>query len=160
MSTQSSNLSSVSLNTRLPIINDALVLLDNSPIPKKKFKSNNWINQKVSRVSENLKRSLGVSDEDREAFDGINKDEIHFRNLINRLKENFYYKETDRAHQLQILTLLPTTWSPEKISETMNTTVYMARKSKKLLEEKGISLPNTRQGESSPKYHVFVSSIF
>lgn len=77
----------------------------------------------------------------------VDADCCHFQELIAALKEKFNRDETDRAHKLQILTLLPANWSVKKISQTMNTTLYMAKKSKKLFESKGIlSLPDKKHG--------------
>ena len=55
--------------------------------------------------------------------------------------------KTDRVHNLQIRTLLPANRSVKKISQTMNTLMYMVEASKKLLKSKGkLSLPDTKYG--------------
>lgn len=68
--------------------------------------------------------------------------------MISQLKEKF--QETNSSSvKVQILTLLPKTWSIRKIQEEFGVTYYMARKSKILVEEQGIlATPNPRPGKT------------
>ena len=51
--------------------------------------------------------------------------------------------------QLQILTVLPKSWSVKKIQQEFGVSTYMAQKSKKLVKEKGVlSLPDQKPGPS------------
>ena len=68
--------------------------------------------------------------------------------MFQQLKEKFQLT-TNRNEQLQVLTVLPKSWSIKKIQQEFGVSTYMARKSKKLVEEKGIlSLPDTVCGHS------------
>ncbi|XP_074105434.1 uncharacterized protein LOC141531487 [Cotesia typhae] len=53
---QSSSGSQVSAATQLPVINHALELLNQSPIPSKKLNDNQFLNNKINRVSDSLKK--------------------------------------------------------------------------------------------------------
>ena len=49
-----------------------------------------------------------------------------------------------RSQKVQILTILPKSWSIQKIQTEFGTTAYMAIQAKKLVNEQGIlALPNT-----------------
>ena len=53
---------------------------------------------------------------------------------------------------MQILTVLPQSWSVKKIEKEFGVYNYMARKSKELVKEKGIlSTPNPKPGSSLPQ---------
>ena len=70
------------------------------------------------------------------------------REMIKQLKDKFEVT-TDRATQMQILTVLPQSWSAQKIQDEFSVTNYMARKSKELVKEKGVlSIPNPKPGPS------------
>ncbi|XP_074108428.1 uncharacterized protein LOC141533436 [Cotesia typhae] len=53
---QSSSGSQVSAATQLPVINHALELLNQSPIPSKKLNDNQFLNNKINRVSDSFKK--------------------------------------------------------------------------------------------------------
>jgi transposase len=68
--------------------------------------------------------------------------------MVQQLKEKFQ-STAKRNEQLQVLTVLPKSWSVKKIQQEFGVSTYMARKSKKLVEEKGIlSLPDPVRGPS------------
>ena len=71
--------------------------------------------------------------------------------MIRQLKDKFS-KTGKRGEQMQILTLLPQSWSVKKIEKEFGVSNYMARKSKELVKEKGIlSTPNPKPGSSLPQ---------
>jgi len=64
------------------------------------------------------------------------------------LKKKFNQEE-NRSNKVQILTVLPSSWSRRKIAEEFNTTQYMASVSKSLVKENGIlSHPNPKPGKT------------
>ena len=68
--------------------------------------------------------------------------------MLQQLKEKFQ-STTKRNEQLQVLTVLPKSWSLRKIQQEFGVSTYMARKSKKFVEERGIlSLPDPVRGPS------------
>ena len=70
--------------------------------------------------------------------------------MIQQLKEKF--QETKRrSEQVQVLTVLPKSWSVKKVQQEFGVSEYLARQSKKLVEERGIlSLPGPSRGPSLP----------
>ena len=70
--------------------------------------------------------------------------------MIEQLKEKFR-TTTQKGDQLQILSVLPKSWSVKKLQEDFCVTSYMARQSKTLVKEKGIlSLLDPKRGPSQP----------
>lgn len=135
--------SQLSIDARLPVINDALQLLEESPIPKKKLKTETWVRNKVEQVSSTLKRSLGVPN--LETSSEIESRDLH--DIIDRLKGKLHLDETSKAEKIQILTVLPLYWSTEKLSEVMDVSRTMANAAKELGNMKGIlSMPDARRG--------------
>ncbi len=73
--------------------------------------------------------------------------------IISQLKEK--YSTASRSEKLQILTLVPKSWSLRKIESEFRASNFMARKSKQLVIEKGIlSTPNPRPGRSLPQTSI------
>ena len=70
--------------------------------------------------------------------------------MIQQLKEKF--QETKkRNEQVQVLTVSPKSWSVKKIQQEFDVSEYLARQSKKLVEERGIlSLLGPLRGPSLP----------
>ena len=68
--------------------------------------------------------------------------------MIQQLKEKFQATTKMNEH-LQILTVLPKRWSVKKIQQEFGVSTYMAQKSKKLVNKKGVlSLPDPKPGPS------------
>ena len=80
--------------------------------------------------------------------------------MIQQLKEKFQ-STPQRSEQLQILTVLPKSWSLKKIQQEFGVSNYMTRKSKVLVKEKGVlSLPGTKPGPSLPLKTVDIVHAF
>jgi len=68
--------------------------------------------------------------------------------MLDQLKKKFNQEE-NRSNKVQILTVLPSSWSRRKIAKEFNTTQYMASVSKSLVKEKEIlSHPNPKPGKT------------
>ena len=66
--------------------------------------------------------------------------------MIKQLKEKFHETE-EKSVKVQILTLLPMSWSIKKIENKFKASNYMVHKAKSLVISKGIlSTPNPNQG--------------
>ena len=67
--------------------------------------------------------------------------------IVRQLKEKF--KETTmRSEKVQILTVLPKSWSIRKVQDEFGASNYMVRKAKDLVKKKGIlSTPNPKVGQ-------------
>lgn len=67
--------------------------------------------------------------------------------IIAQLKDKF--STAQRSEKMQILTLLPKSWSVRQIETEFGASNYMARKAKELVKEKGVmSTPNPKPGQS------------
>ncbi|XP_074109344.1 uncharacterized protein LOC141534105 [Cotesia typhae] len=56
----SSSLSELSLEITRPIVNEALLLLNQSPLLARRVNDETYLNNKVSRVADSLKKALGI----------------------------------------------------------------------------------------------------
>ena len=54
--------------------------------------------------------------------------------IVKQLKEKFHLSTT-KSEQIQVLTILPKSWSIRKVEEEFGASNYMARKVKKLVED-------------------------
>lgn len=141
---QSSSSSEVSIETQLQVINNALNLLHESPVPSKKLLDRRYLERKVNQITCNL-RKLFRLDNDSQPDQNINLTD--FQNLIDRLKIKFNDESTSTGQKIQILTLLPSEWSERKICDVMNSSRYMVQVAKKLSKTVGIlSKPETKLG--------------
>lgn len=137
LSQEFSRLSQLDLETQvnLPGINKTLEVLNVSPIPMKKRKVQPYIAKKIKRVCDNLNKSLGMVDDTQSDIQATASDAI---DIITRLKYKFHDGDTTNSEKLQILTILPSTWSAKKISRVMNSSEHMAKVAKKLAVSNGI----------------------
>ena len=71
--------------------------------------------------------------------------------IIEQLKENFH-SSTDRSQKVQILTVLPKSWSIRKVKEEFAVSNYMVRKAKDLIKDQGI-LSSPNQSMAAFYYH-------
>lgn len=136
-------LSQLSIGTRLPVINSALKLLDESPIPRKKLKSSKWVENKVAQVCCNLKRTCEVPN----AGPVDQNDTRDLLDIVGRLKQKLHQEGTTRAEKIQILTILPQYWSAQLMCEIMDVSKHMVLTAKKLEQTTGIlSMPHAKAG--------------
>lgn len=129
-----SQTSNLSVGTTLPVINKALMLLNQSPVPAKKLRLTSWVEKKVNAASCELQKSLiGTSHSNDDATEAQ-----YFEEMIDALKVKFHTVGTTTEAKFQILTLLPKSWSVEKVVKEMGTTSYMAKVAKRLVQTEGI----------------------
>ena len=119
------------------------------PYSQSKARSKNYSRQKVKKITEALQRTVITG---APIDDGTE--------MIQQLKEKF--QETKkRNEQIQVLTVLPKSWSVKKIQQEFGVSEYLARQSKKLVEERGIlSLPDPLRGPSLPPETVDTVCMF
>lgn len=115
--------------------NKYLTEIGQTPFSKNKARAKNYARQKVKKITEALKSTVITS----ECLDDGTE-------MIQQLQEKF--KITSKHNErLQILTVLPKSWTLKKIQEEFEVSKYVAQKSKKLVEEKGVlSLPGPKVG--------------
>ena len=124
-------------------LNQCLVQIGETPYVKRKAYQCHYPEQKIKKITDAMKRTL-ITDTGCESRLG-DDDEI-VEQLINKFELS-----TSRSEQLQILTILPQSWTTKKNQDVFRTSNYIARKSKLLVLEKGIlSTPNPKHGHSLP----------
>jgi len=123
----------------LELINQCLKTIGETPVAKKKLVHTSYTKEKLTKIKNaGILPSRMISKLD----DG--------HEIIAQLKEKFYTC-TDRSQKVQILTILPKSWSVKRIQEEFSVTNYMARKAKELAKNYGIlSSPNPKHGCSLP----------
>ena len=126
----------------LESVNECLQAIGETPIVKKKLVNTNYPKEKLSKIRVAAAKvmlptmMLYEIDDDSE--------------IIGQLKEKFH-TSTDRSQKVQILTVLPKSWSARKVQEEFAVSNYMARKAKNLVKEQGIlSSPNPKHGSALP----------
>lgn len=126
-------------------VNAALQLLEQSPIPKKKIKIQSWVTEKLDKSSNAMKQALHIETEN------PNPDKVALMEMLRDMREKFENTDTKKNEKIQILTLLPTSWSVSKIqSEFPTSSVYLIRLAKTLKSTKGIlSTPERKHGKNS-----------
>ena len=118
-------------------LNKCLVEIGETPYSQSKARAKNYSRQKVKNITEAMQRTIITG----EIVDDGSE-------MIQQLKEKFL-TTTKMNEQLQILTVLPKSWSVKKIQQEFGVSTYMAQKSKKLVKEKGVlSLPDPKPGPS------------
>ncbi|XP_038055996.1 uncharacterized protein LOC119727987, partial [Patiria miniata] len=129
----------VSPNVDVDIVNQSLTIIGESPIKSKKKSTGSYIESKVKKIESTIKNRLETA-----TGKQFQDDECE---MISQLKEKFH-SLTRTSEQVQVLTVLPTSWSIHKITEEFGASNYMARKAKKLVKEQGIlAIPNPKSGK-------------
>ena len=111
-------------------------------------KENTTRKKKVKKIQDNICSKIQIGSAPSTSKDHTTASASHVTNageeIVNQLKEKFNTTEK-RSEKLQILTVLPKSWSRSKIQEEFKVTQYMARQAKNLVKEKGVmALPNKR----------------
>ena len=123
----------------LESVNECLQAIGEIPIVKKKLVNTNYPKEKLRVAAAKVMLPTMMPYE----ID----DDIE---IIGQLKEKFH-TSTDRSQKVQILTVLPKSWSARKVQEEFAVSNYMARKAKNLVKEQGIlSSPNPKHGSALP----------
>ena len=109
-----------------------------------------YVKTKARKIEYAVKRkielSLGASISSNEETETQNPE----GEIIEQLKEKFKICSKN-SEKLQILTILPKSWTWIKIMEEFKVSEYMVRKAKKLVSEKGIlTTPNPKFGNTLP----------
>ena len=136
---QGSSLHPWSQNQCLQNVNDAFHLFDVSPIKQCRIKSENYINEKISKLGNKMRETLGVKAPDNEA-----------QGFIDSLKERFDVGTTDDKYRC--LTLCPNSWDATKLSKVFGCSRDMAAAALKLRETHGAgSFPGKKRGRKLPE---------
>jgi hypothetical protein len=103
----------------------------------------------MEKIKRTYKESFFHNDDESEEGNG----EGDSLEMMQQLKQKFV--TSTKSEKLMILTLLPKSWSCQKMEQEFGVTNYIARKAKKLVKEKGIlSSPNPKPGKVLPEQTV------
>jgi len=139
----------ISPDDELSVLNQTLVVFDESPVIKRKANTRvNYVAKKARSIESAVKRKLeiatGTPIPELNDPDSQNPE----TEMLDQLKEKFKLC-TKNSDKVQVLTVLPKSWTLKKVAEEFETSDYMARKARKLVEEKGIlSTPNVKAGKT------------
>ena len=118
-------------------LNQCLDTIGKSPFTKRKLQGKKYSKQKVEKITKMMEKAV-IGD--------IKSDDSE---IIQQLKEKF--PTAGRSEKIQILTVLPKSWSIRKVQEEFGVSDFMARKAKQLVEEKGVlSTPDPKPGHTLP----------
>ena len=126
----------------LKSINQCLQAIGETPVSKKKLVQASYPKEKLNKIKVAAAKAILPS---------LTPTEIdNDSEIIEQLKEKFH-SSTDRSQKVQILTVLPKSWSIRKVEEEFGVSNYMARKAKDLVKDQGriLSSPNPKHGSSS-----------
>lgn len=135
--------SQLSVGTQLPVVNQALSLLNISPIDAYSTYKPSYLKARYYDICSTFATLLGLQDNNNKYENSLNCEGI-----LNNLKQKFNDKSTTREQKIQILTLLPVDWSINQICDIMGATKHMAVASKYLTEKEGVmSAPKAKKGD-------------
>jgi len=133
----------------LQLVSKCLEDIGETAITKRKARSKKYTRDKVSRITALM---------DKAAITGEKPGDD--REIIEQLKEKFH-STTWQSVQVQVLTVLPMSWSIEKIQDEFGASNFMVRKAKQLVKDKGIlSSPDPRPGRSLARKTVDIVVAF
>ena len=114
-----------------------------SPFKKQRLqRSKHYAKGKVKRVGTAIKRKLETMEI--EVGFTSSSDETAESEIVQQLKDAFH-ASTKKSSKIQILTILPKSWTRKTIVEKFGATDYMVRRAKELAREKGIlATPNPK----------------
>ena len=136
----------------LKSVNECLQAIGETPIIKKKLVCKNYPKEKLRKIKAAASKAMLPPMMSTEIDDDSE--------IIGQLKEKFHASE-DKSQKVQILTVLPKSWSVIKVQEEFAASNYMARKAKKLVKEQGIfSSPNPKHGSGLPLTTVKLVQAF
>ena len=131
-------------------LNVCLAEIGETPFSQSRARSKTYCGQKAKKITAALQRTV---------IRGAPIDDG--TEMIQQLKEKF--RETKRrSEQVQVLTVLPKSWSVKKVQQEFGVSEYLARQSKKLVEERGIlSLPGPSRDLHchQKQFSLFVASM-
>ena len=124
-------------------MNQYLEDVGKTPVTRKKLRSKKYVDQKLDEVTEMVKK---VTIGDTDSVKTTDESE-----MLEQLKEKFH-ETKESSMKIQILTVLPKSWSTRRIEREFGVSHHISRKVKSLVKEKGIlSLPDPKPGHTLPQ---------
>ena len=118
-------------------LSSLLVSLGKSPIDRTMLVRKRYCEDKVKELEQGIRKKLKPS-----------KEEHEYDELLEQLRKK-YDESSSKSGKLQVLSVLPQSWTLQRIEKEFGTTYHMARLSKQLVSSKGVlSTPNSRPGKT------------
>lgn len=118
----------------IKMVNQCLVDIGETPVTKRKLQSKKYSRRKLEVLTTKMSEIMLGEPEPQ-------NDESE---IVQQLKEKFQ-STSKNSVKLQILTVLPKSWSIQKVQTEFGVSNFMARKAKQLVREKGVlSSPDPR----------------
>ena len=121
-----------SQSVNIEIFNRAIPALLTSPIDPKRVVNPRYLKEKSDDICKKIKKNIFRLDPEEISVDEKVK---AFDEMIDQLKQKYASNGTTRQEKLQLLTVLPRSWTVQKMMDTFNTTRYLATQAKELLDE-------------------------
>lgn len=131
------------------LVNMCLETFGETPITKTKLKrSKKRSKQKVDKITTMMQKAV-ISE----------RPSCSDCEIVSQLKEKFL--RASRSEKMQILTVLPKSWSIKRIQEEFSTTNFMARQAKELVKAKGVlTMPDLKRGHALAEQTVHLVHSF
>ena len=130
-------------------ISALLTSVGESPVDKRRIGNKRYAEGKLKMIEQNVRKKLKLEP---------SKDD--FQEVLEQLKRKFNGC-AKKSEKLQILTILPQSWSIKRIEMEFGTTNHMARLAKALVASKGIlATPNPRSGKTLSDDTVQLVKLF
>ena len=124
----------------LESINQCLSAIGETPVVKKKLQQAKYPKEKMQKIRAAVKKKMLPEIESSDIDDESE--------IITQLKDKFQ-ATTKRSEKVQILTVLPKSWTIRKVQDEFGASNYMVRKAKELVKQKGVlSTPNPKSGHA------------
>ena len=118
----------------IPALNEVLGIIGETPLDRRRLKQQSYGKRKFEQLQ------AGVQ----ETFQ-IDKSRDDSEEMISQLKDKF--KSATRGEKIQILTIMPRSWSVRKLESEFKVSNWMARTAKRLQTEVGVmASPNAKPG--------------
>ena len=133
------------------MVNSCLDKIGETPVTRRKLQSKKYVEKKMENITKVMKKAvMGDTYSDQTGDEG---------EMVRQLKEKF--STAERSKKIQILTVLPKSWSIRKIQLEFGTSNFMARKAKELVKKKGIlSSPDPKPARTLPQPTVDLVTSF
>ena len=118
----------------IPAINQTFDAIGKTPLDPKRVKLKSYGEQKLRQLQAGVRETPQM-----------NKPKDNFEEILSQLKVKF--KDATRSEKIQILTILPKSWSIRQIEQEFKVTHRMAQTAKNLQVERGVmASPNPKPG--------------
>lgn len=146
---QDSDLPDYAKSHNIELFNSGISGINVSPISAKQFQNVTYRRIKYSNIMAGIRKNLFSlpQDEDDEELQALRTKAAAYDEIISKLKEKFIEPDCSRFDKIRILTVLPDSWSVQKIADTFETNKYIASQAKVLAAQHGVmAVPENKSG--------------